>query len=58
MAAKSLVLVHQRPESLECSLGSALQLQNGASNPECGHWPGEGRVSVPGGILQLSVFGG
>lgn len=58
MAAKSLVLVHQRPESLECSLGSALQLQNGASNPECGHWLGEGESLCPGGILQFSVFGG
>lgn len=55
MAAKSLVLVHQRPESLDCSWSSALQLQNGASNPECGHWPGVGRVSALGNSAVLSV---
>lgn len=58
MAAKSLVLVCQRPENLECSLGSALQLQDGASNPECRHCPGEGE-SVPQGVSAvLKVFVG
>lgn len=53
MAAKSLVLVYERPENLECSLGSALGLQGDASNPVWAlSWGG--RVSSLGGFLQLS----
>lgn len=41
---------------MECSLGSALQLQNGASNPECGHWPEGGKsLSALGDSAVLSV---
>lgn len=58
MAAESLVLVYQRPENLECSLGSALRLQDGPLNPECGHCPGEGESLPRGGSAVLKVFVG
>lgn len=51
MAAKSLVLVYERPENLECSLGSALGLQGDASNPVWAlSWGG--RVSSLGGFCS------